>query len=68
MTEKSKRGGARPGSGPKPKDPAEVMVPKSVRLTPEGWRRFEALGGVEWLRQSVDASYLRQQKNLAAQK
>lgn len=69
MTEaKSKRGGARPGAGPKFKDPDQIMIGKTLRLTSEGWKQFDALGGLGWFRDSVKMDYakmLRQKKRQA---
>lgn len=66
MTEaKSKRGGARPGSGPKFKAPDQIMIGKTLRLTSEGWKQFYALGGLSWFRDSVKMDYAKmlRQKN-----
>ena len=49
---KSARGGARPGSGPKP---AEPKVRRSVGLSARQWAIFDGLGGNEWLRGELDA-------------
>lgn len=51
--EKSRRGGARPGSGPKPYiSPTGETRSKVVyvQVTPAEHARFIQLGGTEWLR------------------
>lgn len=49
---KSGRGGARPGSGPKPLEP---KVRRSVGLSERQWGIFDGLGGNDWLRGELDA-------------
>lgn len=49
---KSGRGGARPGSGPKP---LETKVRRSVGLSARQWAIFDGLGGNDWLRRELDA-------------
>lgn len=36
------------GRPPKPAD--ERLVQRSIRLTPAQWAKFDAAGGIEWLR------------------
>lgn len=48
---KSRRGGARPGSGPKPPEP---KIRRSVGLSARQWAIFDAAGGNEWLRVALD--------------
>ena len=55
---KSARGGARPGSGPKP---AEPKVRRSVGLSARQWAIFDGFGGNDWLRAALDA---KAQKNM----
>lgn len=50
---KGTHGGKRAGSGSQPKG-AEVMIVKSVRLTPTQATLFEKWGGVERLRKALD--------------
>lgn len=48
---KSGRGGARPGTGPKPQEP---KIRRSVGLSARQWAIFDGLGGNEWLRGALD--------------
>lgn len=48
---KSGRGGARPGTGPKPLEP---KVRRSVGLSERQWAIFDTLGGNDWLRGELD--------------
>lgn len=50
---KNTHGGKRAGSGSQPKGD-EVMIVKSVRLTPTQCKLFEKWGGVERLRKALD--------------
>ncbi len=49
---KSARGGARPGTGPKPPEP---KIRRSVGLSARQWAIFDGLGGNDWLRGQLDA-------------
>ena len=49
---KSRRGGARPGSGPKPDEP---KVRRSVGLSARQWAIFDEAGGNDWLRLALDS-------------
>lgn len=45
---KPKNLGGRP-----PKPPDERLVQRSIRLTPAQWAKFDAAGGIEWLRSLI---------------
>lgn len=51
IQQKSSRGGARPGSGPKP---AERKSRRSVGLSARQWVIYDELGGNDWLRGALD--------------
>jgi hypothetical protein len=42
-----------PGGRP-PKPPDEKLEQRSIRLTPAQWAKYEAAGGIEWLRKLID--------------
>jgi hypothetical protein len=42
-----------PGGRP-PKPEAERLVQRSIRLTPAQWAKFDAAGGIAWLRGLID--------------
>ena len=50
----TKHGGARPGAGAKPRNPADKCHPTTVRLTPAQLATYRALGGGAWLRARLD--------------
>ena len=50
---KGTRGGARPGSGPKPGEP---KIRRSVGLSARQWAIFDERGGNDWLRDDLDAA------------
>lgn len=47
--EKRKRGG-------QPKPAEEQKVQRSIRLLPAQWAKYDAAGGIEWLRALIDRS------------
>lgn len=47
--EQPKNTGGRP---PIPDD--ERLVQRSIRLRPAQWKKFDAAGGIEWLRKLID--------------
>lgn len=51
MTTEPKNKGGRP---PKPDD--QRLVQRSLRLLPAQWEKFDAAGGIEWLRGLIDRS------------
>lgn len=50
----SKRGGARPGAGRKPKEESEAMVPVSIKMKAEQKEKLARLGGAPWVRDKID--------------
>lgn len=54
MNGPKQHGGARKGAGRKPAEQAEATQPKSIRLKPSHWAKFQALGGIAWLRNLLD--------------
>lgn len=51
MNTEPKSKGGRP-----PKPDAERLVQRSIRLLPSQWAKFDAAGGIEWLRGLIDRS------------
>lgn len=51
MNTEPKSKGGRP---PKPDD--QRLVQRSIRLLPSQWAKFDAAGGIEWLRGLIDRS------------
>ena len=51
MNTEPKSKGGRP-----PKPEAERLVQRSIRLLPSQWAKFDAAGGIEWLRGLIDRS------------
>lgn len=51
-------GGARPGSGRKPKVQSDAMVPVMIRMRPEQKEKLEQLGGPPWVRDRIDKARL----------
>jgi hypothetical protein len=49
--EQPKNKGGRP---PVPED--QRLVQRSIRLSREHWQKFDAAGGIEWLRKLIDRS------------
>lgn len=47
--EEPKNKGGRP-----PKPDSEKLVQRSIRLAPAQWAKFDAAGGIEWLRKLID--------------
>lgn len=47
MEEPKNKGGRPPKLG-------ETMVQRSLRLTPKQWAKFDAAGGIDWLRRLID--------------
>jgi hypothetical protein len=43
-----------PGGGRKPIPPQERHINTSIRLTPAQREKFDALGGIKWLRDFLD--------------
>jgi hypothetical protein len=58
---KSGRGGARPGTGPKPLEP---KIRRSVGLSERQWAIFDARGGNDWLREDLDKEPQANQKSV----
>lgn len=54
MTEKSRRGGARPGGGRKPLGPGEQTVSFPVKMTETQRDKLKRLGGAPWVRRKID--------------
>lgn len=54
MQARSKRGGARAGSGRKPLPEGEAMIPVVVRMRPEQKQKLKVLGGAAWIRSCID--------------
>lgn len=54
----SGRGGARPGSGRKPKEVSEAMLPVSIKMTEEQKDKLAKLGGAPWVRDRIDKAKL----------
>jgi hypothetical protein len=52
-TPKKKRA---PGAGRKPIKPEDRHINTSIRLTPTQREKFDALGGIKWLREFLDNS------------
>jgi hypothetical protein len=49
---KPTRGGARPNAGAPKK--AEIATNRTIRLTDTHWDKFKAVGGVPWLRNTLE--------------
>jgi hypothetical protein len=58
MNTEKKRGGARPGSGPKPLPKDQVMVPVVVKMKPAQKEKLQQLGGAPWVRDKIDKAKL----------
>lgn len=52
----TKRGGTRPGSGRKPQDGAEAVVPVTLNIRPDQRDKLRSLGGSVFLRAAIDAA------------
>ncbi len=50
------------GQGRKPIAPEERAVIKSMRLKPAHWAMHDELGGVDWLRITIEAAHRRLNK------
>jgi hypothetical protein len=55
--EQSKNPGGRP-----PLPPDQVKEQRSLRLLPEHWAEYDALGGVEWLRATLAKAAARRRR------
>ena len=42
-----------PGGRP-PKPDEEKLMQRSIRLLPKQWEKFDAAGGIDWLRKLID--------------
>lgn len=51
MNSEPKNKGGRP-----PKPDSERLVQRSIRLLPSQWAKYDAAGGIEWLRGLIDRS------------
>ncbi len=51
MNTEPKNKGGRP-----PKAEADRLVQRSIRLLPSQWAKFDAAGGIDWLRGLIDRS------------
>lgn len=57
-TEKTSRGGARPGSGRKPLVEGEALAPVTIKMSATQREKLARLGGAPWVRQKIDKAKL----------
>lgn len=50
----SGRGGAREGSGRKPKETSDAMQPVTIKMTEPQRDKLKRLGGAPWVRERID--------------
>jgi hypothetical protein len=50
----SGRGGAREGSGRKPKETSDAMQPVTIKMTDMQRAKLAKLGGAPWVREKID--------------
>lgn len=50
----SSRGGAREGSGRKPKETSDAMQPVTIKMTKPQRDKLKRLGGAPWVRERID--------------
>lgn len=50
------------GQGRKPIPAEDRAVNKSIRMKPSHWTMFDELGGLDWLRSTVEAAHKRLKK------